>query len=136
MKTKNLFIPILFSILTQSCFKTDIIPPQAEITNIYNITDTSASFDVVVTSQSNAEYDETYMIWIDSLKITPISFPTYTVYFYPPVLDSIYTVTVRGLNSNTHYFSRIHYEGLFDIGGPTDLKQFFLGEQKEFTTLP
>jgi len=136
MKLKNLFIPVLFAVFFQSCFKTDIIHPEAEITEIYNITDTSADFKVVVTSQSNAQYDEIYMIWIDSVEITINSFPPYAEFFYPPVLDSVYIVSVAGLNNNTHYFSRIHYEGIFDIGGPTELKRFLLGEEKEFTTLP
>jgi len=137
MKIKNLLIVIIFGIFLQTCDKTEIIPPEAEIVEISDITDTSASFKVILTSWSNAQDGEHIKIWIDTLEITLFSPPLYgSMFLTPTVLDSIYTVTVTGLYPHTHYYSRIYYDGLFDIGGPTDLKMFLLGEQKEFTTLP
>jgi hypothetical protein len=127
---------ILAGIFLYSCSKTETIPPEAEILEITDITDTSACFKVVVTSWSNAQYGEYIRIWIDTLKITLFESPIYSEAFYPSVLDGINIVDIGGLFPNTHYFSRIYYEGLFDIGGTTETKYFLLGEQKEFTTLP
>ena len=129
---------ILFSgiILYSCCKQPDIIPLEADIIEITGITDTSASFKVIVTSWSNAEYDEYISIRIDTLNITLSKLPIFSEAFYPLVLDSIYTVDVTGLYPNTHYFSRIYYKGSFDIGGMVDHRGFLLGEEKEFTTLP
>ena len=138
MKTKLICFLIFLGCIFQSCIKNpDIIPPEAEITNIYYITDTSARFDVVVTSHSNAQYGDSYRIWIDSSEITLFAFPLYSKSCcYPLTLDSIYSVTITELFPNTRYFARIYYEELFDIGGPNEMKTFLLGEPKEFTTLP
>ena len=136
MKITKITIMLFSGIILYSCFKQpDIIPPEAEIVELKDITDTSASFKVIVTSWSNAEYDEYITIWIDTLEITLTS-PIFSYPFYPMVLDSIYTVDVTGLYPNTHYYSRIYYDGLFNIGGPNEMKTFLLGEEKEFTTLP
>jgi len=135
----SIIYPIIFlGCIIQSCIKNpDITPPEAEITNIYNITDSSASFDVVVTSPSNAQYAEDFFVVLDTVNITLFKLPLHGDHCcYPLILDSIYTVAITGLFPNTHYYARIHYEGLFDIGGPNESKYFLLGEEKEFTTLP
>jgi len=137
MKITKISAILLSGIILYSCCKQpDIIPPEAEIVEITDITDTSASFKVILTSWSNAEQDEFISIWIDTLNITFSALPIFIETFYPLVLDSIYTVDVTGLYPNTHYFSRIYYKGSFDIGGLIDYLSFLLGEEKEFTTLP
>ena len=136
MKINRLLLTIFCGIILQSCIKkTDIIPPEVEISAIYNVTDTSASFEVIVTHQSNAQWDSFYEIWVDTSTISINSFPPNNSYLSPLEKDTMQT-TISELKNSSHYFARVHYEGVFDIGGPNERKRFLLGEEKEFTTLP
>ena len=133
MKTRRTLICLLITFVLQACFdKAEIIFPEGEITRIYNITDTSATFDVVITRPSNAQWDEAYEIWLDTIPLEE----------NPPLEaggsapDTFFTITVSELMSNTHYFARLRYYGTFDVGGPNESMNRFIGEQKEFTTLP
>ncbi len=136
MKLNWIIISIVLGITLQSCIKTpDIIPPEAEITEIYGITDSSASFSVVVFKKSNAQWDYGYEIWLDTVPLEE-RLPLIAKSLTEVVLDSFYIANLTGLYSNSQYFARIRYYGVYDIGGPNDLKESFVGEQKEFTTLP
>ena len=134
MRINYLLVVILFGILLQSCTKVEIIPPETEITNIYNVTDSSADFDITVISPSNAEWDDGYDICFDTVLILEHHISLYGA--GPFAIDSFLSVTVPGLQSNTHYFVRLLYYGTFNIGGPNELQYFYVGEPKEFTTLP
>jgi len=139
MKIKIILLPVLMGIVFNSCclYKDpDIIPPEAEITEIYNITDTSASFTIVVTSESNSQWDSGFEIWLDTLSVEESSPPISGSSIGPDAIVGLYNVTISELSSDTHYFARIHYSGVFDIGGPNELEHYFIGEQKEFITLP
>ena len=117
--------------------KKDIIPPQAEIINIYNITDSSANVDVKVTKQSNAESGELGLL-IDSLSITGSKIQVQTFSFNPPSgvakLNDTYTTKISKLKSKTQYSISLGYYGVFDVGGPNEEKNFTIGTPKTFIT--
>lgn len=73
---------LCFIIIFNYACKKEIIPPQAEITNIYNITDSSANVDVKVTKQSNAEYGDLDLI-VDSTSISGSKTQVQFIYFSP-----------------------------------------------------
>ena len=116
--------------------KTEIIPPKAEITNIYNITDSTANVDVTVTQQSNAEY-EFFGLIVDSTSttgsITQVQIITFTRESVIK-LNNSYSTKISKLKSQTQYSIHLYLDGYFDIGGPTDKHSFNIGEKKSFTT--
>ena len=125
---------ILFLII--SCEQKTAIPPQAEITNIYNITDTSANVDVQVTKQSNANGVEEMSLVIDSITKTGnklkvemwgLTGSTYT-------LNSSYSTVITNLKSKTQYYIYLNFQGIYDIGGSNATENFNIGSPKTFTT--
>lgn len=138
-KFKNVFTHfittflILFLII--SCEQKTAIPPQAEITNIYNITDSTAQVDVLVTKPSNAQGDEGFGLIVDTISINGNIIEVQTVDF--SVIDRLtnnYSAKISNLKSKTHYSIYLSYTGEFDIGGPDQLETFNIGSPKTFTT--
>ena len=137
MKPNWILIIIVFGITLQSCCpKPDIIYPNAEITDIYNITDTSANFTVTIFNESIAQKDYAFRIWLDTVSLKANSAPLHSKEIDTEGSVGEYTVIISDLLNNSHYYARIYYEGTFDIGGPNELYHLLIGEEKEFTTLP
>jgi len=136
------FRMISLILLLTTCFSkpVPVIPPEVVLTDIYNITDSSACFICLVEQESNARLDGLWLI-IDTIKtdkdvnnLTDV--PLF--YFYEDKLKigMIDTLIITDLKENTHYFTHLYYKGKFDTGGIEDEFHYFIGEQKEFTTLP
>ncbi len=138
IKYEIVFILFIISSCIPDQKSTSIISTKAEITNIFNITDTSAYVNVKVTQQSNAEAIDGFGIAIDSISAAGISYPllsqsvglcsdTYT-------LDSSYTAIMTHLKNNTKYSIYLSFTGEWDIGGPNQTFSFDIGSPKTFTT--
>ena len=114
-----------------------IIPPKAEITNIYSITDNSAVVDVKVTRQSNAS-SCSFGLSIDSISDDGLKHNITDIKFNGndngSNLKELYTIPISNLKSKTKYILQLGFGGMFDIGGPNELRSFTIGEEKTFTT--
>ena len=134
MKSLVYFIFLIVFFYIVACAK-QAIPPQADITNIYNITDTSVNVDVQVTKQSNSQYDIGLSLIVDSVPINGNKIKVQQVYF--DVVDrlaSSYSTKISNLKNKTLYSIYLYYGGVFDIGGPNESEYFTIGSPKTFTT--
>jgi hypothetical protein len=124
-------------LLVSSCFKYYTnIPPKAEITNIYNITESSATVDVKVTKQSNANYVVDFHLSVDTIG-NPYN--VQTINLIDTVVNSLnnsYTTVISKLKSKTLYSLSLYFYGNFDTGGPNqgEWQGFTIGATKTFTT--
>ncbi len=119
MTKQSLFKLFTFLILCSCIKQKPIIPPKAEITNIYNVTNNSAYVDIEVTKQSNAEVGFLALI-IDSMSkvntktqvqyiaVTPQSVITF---------NNKYTIIISNLKSKTLFSIYLLFTGSFDLGG-------------------
>ena len=141
IRSFKFFIALPFIVFTgcQIFEKTDIRPPKAEITNIYNVTDSCANVDIQVTQQSNAWSVYFYLVVGLTDNLTDTSH-VLIISLNPrpdlPVasLNNSYTTKISKLNSKTKYFLHLHFRGYFDIGGPNEWHEFNVGETKSFIT--
>ena len=114
----------------------EIVPPQAEITKIYNITDNSATVDVKVTKQSNAWAGEYFSLSVDSISKKGEKTQVQYVYFAKDSdsLNNFYTAKISNLKSKTQYYLYLIFSGYYDIGGPNQTETDTIGTTKTFTT--
>jgi hypothetical protein len=103
------------------------IPPSAQITNIYDITDSSAQVDVQVTKLSNAE-NGAFGLSVTSNVGSNQNFGIATL----PTIGN-YSIKISNLTNNTIYSLQIYFEGTFG-GGTTYEEDFNIGAPKSFTT--
>jgi hypothetical protein len=103
------------------------IPPSAQITNIYDITDTSAQVDVQISGNTNAQSGYLYLnVYKNNVMI--ISSPAYST-----PLSASYSFSISKLNEQTEYSLQLYFSGIF--GGGTSYEQDFnIGSPKSFTT--
>ncbi|NJO68511.1 MAG: hypothetical protein HC830_03850 [Bacteroidetes bacterium] len=133
---KTVIPALLIILLASSCFKDHpIIPPKAEITRIYDITEHSAVFEIKVTGHSNAQ-SEILNYRVDSISLNQTKIEVQFIYFTHGVrrLNDSYTDTITNLSGQTTYTITLVYNGYFDIGGPNEWKSFTLGKAQSFTT--
>lgn len=131
------FLIVICFITFCACQKNQpiIIPPKAEITNIYNITDSTAQVDVQVTSQSNAQVDDDFGLIIDSISLNgnkiQVSIENFNV---ERRLINSYSTKISNLKSKTQYYVYLYYGGEFNIGDTYEMEFFDIGSPKIFTT--
>ena len=130
----------LIALFVGACVKMkEIIPPKAEITNIYNITDSTVNVDVQVTRQSNA-WQEHFYLNVDSISNAGDKFQVQTISLNPsnnaPLfhLNNSYSTKISKLKIKTKYSLGLYFSGEFDLGGPNEWHNFSIGELKSFTT--
>ncbi len=130
-----LYFPLLF--ITACSDEDSAIPPQAEITNIYNVTDSSVNVEVIVSRQSNAEGQQTLELIIDSISESGNKMQ-FTKYPLTPAVNSYlknsYTATISNLKNKTQYFIYLYFYGEFNLFGTALFENFDIGSPKTFTT--
>lgn len=136
--TINFIVFCLMILIYYSCKdnQSSIILPQAEITNIYNITDSTAQVDIQVTQQSNAA-DQAFGLNVDTMSLTGNLMKIQVITLTPngaTKLNSNYSISISKLNSNKEYYISLVFAGEFTIGGESQVENYTIGTTKTFTT--
>ena len=133
----NLLILVFSLILLWGCsgvFNNPVyIPPSAQITNIYNITDSSAQVDVQITEQSNAQWGgmDLFVYFYGTL---PSSNYVSGIIIGNDPLPTSFSGKISNLKSQTEYSLQLYFEGQFDNNGGQIAKDFYVGTPKTFKT--
>ena len=127
------FIFLIFGFFLLGCNlinEPKVIPPSAQITNIYNITDSSAQFTVQVTQQSNATNGNLLISVYYGASISNLD--TAFNLSNDPLPTSI-SGKISNLKGQTEYTIQLYFNGTFG-GGTTYEEDFNIGSPKSFTT--
>jgi hypothetical protein len=139
MKRLIFCITVIFIVFEfYSCQKdSTFIFPKAEITNIYNITLSTAQVDFQVTSQSNAHTDRSFSIIVDTITFNGNKIEVTNVNLNMDGYGKFagtYSTKLSNLKSKTQYYISLYYDGVFDYGETYEDEGGFIGSPKTFTT--
>lgn len=116
----------------------EVVPPDAEITKVYNITDTSAYVDIKVYQQPQALAIEGFGIevYFDSVTnnngISPKIVQYINIMGSNNTINTSYTTIISHLKCKTQYSVNLYFGG--EVFGGPNYVDYFNGSSKTFTT--